>query len=129
MVDAFVGLFSTAAIFYLLFGACLGLIVGILPALGGAAGLSLLIPFIYGMDPPLAMAMIIGMLATVTTGDTITSMLLGIPGSASSQATVLDGFPMAKSGQGARALSAGFLSSVLGGLLGAAVLTATLQVA
>lgn len=129
MVDAFVGLFSTTAIFYLLFGACLGLIVGILPALGGAAGLSLLIPFIYGMDSASAMAMIIGMLATVTTGDTITSVLLGIPGSASSQATVLDGFPMAKKGQGARALSAGFLSSVLGGLLGAAVLTATLQVA
>ncbi len=127
MVDAFIGLFSTSAIFYLLFGACLGLIVGILPALGGAAGLSLLIPFIYGMDPSSAMAMIIGMLATVSTGDTITSVLLGIPGSASSQATVLDGFPMAKAGQGARALSAGFLSSVLGGLLGAALLTLTLQ--
>ncbi|WP_193080643.1 tripartite tricarboxylate transporter permease [Pseudooceanicola spongiae] len=129
MVDAFVGLFSTTAIFYLLFGACLGLVVGILPALGGAAGLSLLIPFIYGMEPSAAMAMVIGMLATVTTGDTITSVLLGIPGSASSQATILDGFPMAKSGQGARALSAGFLSSVMGGLLGAAVLTLTLQVA
>ena len=129
MLDAFVGLFTTTAIFYLMFGAVLGLVVGILPALGGAAGLSLMIPFIYGMDPASAMAMAIGMLATVTTGDTITSVLLGIPGSASSQATVLDGFPLAKQGQGARALSAGFLSSLLGGLFGAALLTATLQVA
>ena len=129
MLDALLGLFTTTAIFYLLFGAVLGLVVGILPALGGAAGLSLMIPFIFGMDPPSAMAMIIGMLATVTTGDTITSVLLGIPGSASSQATVLDGFPLAKQGQGARALSAGFLSSLLGGLFGAVLLTATLQVA
>ncbi len=129
MLDALMGLFTTTAIFYLVFGALLGLVVGVLPALGGAAGLSLLIPFIYGMDPSAAMAMIIGMLATVSTGDTITSVLLGIPGSASSQATVLDGFPLAKSGQGARALSAGFLSSLLGGLFGALLLTATLQVA
>lgn len=129
MLEAFLDLFTTSAILYLLFGALLGLVVGILPALGGAAGLSLLIPFIYGMDPAAAMAMIIGMLATVSTGDTITSVLLGIPGSASSQATVLDGFPLAKSGQGARALSAGFLSSLLGGLFGAILLTATLQVA
>lgn len=127
MIEAFQTLTGTSAVLYLMFGALLGLVVGILPALGGAAGLSLLIPFIYGMEPSAAMAMVIGMLATVSTGDTITSVLLGVPGSASSQATVLDGFPMAKQGQAARALSAGFLSSVIGGLFGALVLTLTLQ--
>jgi TctA family transporter len=110
LIEAFQTLTGTSAALYPIFGALLGLVVGILPALGGAAGLSLLIPFIYGMDPSAAMALVIGMLATVSTGDTITSELLGVPGSASSQATVLDGFPMAKLGQAARALSAGFLS-------------------
>ncbi|PJE28128.1 Tripartite tricarboxylate transporter TctA family protein [Pseudooceanicola marinus] len=127
MIEAFQALRGTSAVLYLMFGALLGLVVGILPALGGAAGLSLLFTFIYGMEPSAAMAMVIGMLATVSTGDTITSVLLGVPGSASSQATVLDGFPMAKQGQAARALSAGFLSSVIGGLFGALVLTLTLQ--
>ncbi|MGC4410072.1 MULTISPECIES: tripartite tricarboxylate transporter permease [Rhizobium] len=127
MLEAFQTLVGTSALFYLFFGALLGLFVGILPALGGAAGMSLLIPFLYGMEPAAAMAMAIGMLATVSTGDTISSVLLGVPGSASSQATVLDGFPMAKNGQGARALAAGFLSSVIGGLFGAFVLTLTLQ--
>lgn len=127
MLEALQTLTETSALIYLLFGALLGLTVGILPALGGAAGMSLLIPFIYGMEPNAAMAMIIGMLATVSTGDTITSVLLGVPGSASSQATVLDGFPMAKQGQASRALSAAFLSSVIGGLFGALVLTLTLQ--
>ncbi len=128
MIDAFLGIVGSATGLYLVFGAMLGLIVGILPALGGGAGLSLMIPFIFGMEPNHAMAMAVGMLATVTTGDAITSVLLGIPGSSSSQATVLDGFPLAKSGQGARALSAGFLSSVFGGLIGAALLTVTLSV-
>lgn len=127
MLEAFQTLTGTSTLFYLLFGAALGLFVGILPALGGAAGMALVIPFVYGMDPNAALAMLIGMLATVSTGDTITSVLLGVPGSASSQATVLDGFPMAKNGQAARALSAGFLSSVIGGLFGALVLTLTLQ--
>lgn len=127
MLDALQSLIGTYTLLYLVFGALLGVVVGILPALGGAAGLSLMIPFIYGMEPGSAMAMIIGMLATVGTGDSITSILLGVPGSASSQATVLDGFPMAKKGQAARALSAAFAASVLGGLFGAAVLTGALQ--
>jgi TctA family transporter len=54
---------------------------------------------------------------------------MGIPGSAASQATILDGFPMAKRGEAARALSAAFFSSMLGGLFGAAVLTAFILVA
>ncbi|MFN4156701.1 MAG: tripartite tricarboxylate transporter permease [Paracoccaceae bacterium] len=127
MLDALSALVGTYTLLYLLFGAVLGVLVGILPALGGAAGLSLMIPFIYGMEPAAAMAMVIGMLATVGTGDSITSILLGVPGSASSQATVLDGFPMAKKGQAARALSAAFAASVLGGLFGALVLTIALQ--
>lgn len=129
MLDALGVLLSGDVLLYLLGGSLMGLIIGILPALGGAAGLSLLIPFIYGMEPLAAMAMVIGMLATVNTGDTVTSVLLGVPGSASSQATVLDGFPMAQKGEAARALSAGFFSSLLGGLFGAVVLTVVLQVA
>ena len=47
----------------------------------------------------------IGMVAVVPTSDTFASVLMGIPGSSASQATVLDGFPMAKKGEAARALS------------------------
>ncbi|MGH8690340.1 MAG: tripartite tricarboxylate transporter permease, partial [Burkholderiales bacterium] len=65
----------------------------------------------------------------VPTGDTFTSVLMGIPGSAASQATILDGFPMAKRGEAARALSAAFFSSMVGGIFGALVLTAFILVA
>lgn len=114
---------------YLVLGVCMGLAIGVFPGLGGIAGLSLLLPFMFGMDPILGLALMIGMVAVVPTSDTFASVLMGIPGSSASQATVLDGFPMAKRGQAARALSAAFASSLFGGLVGAAFLTVFILVA
>lgn len=114
---------------YMLGGVFLGLAIGIFPGLGGIAGLSLLLPFLYGMDPVSALAMLIGLVAVIPTSDTFTSVLMGIPGSSGSQATVLDGFPMAKNGQAARALSAAFTSSLFGGLFGAVILTGFVLIA
>ena len=114
---------------YLAAGVFLGLAIGILPGLGGIAGLSMLLPFIYGMDPISALAMLIGLVAVIPTSDTFTSVLMGIPGSSASQATVLDGFPLAKKGQAARALSAAFAASLFGGLFGAVVLTGFILIA
>lgn len=70
-----------------------------------------------------------GLVAVVPTGDTFTSVLMGIPGSSASQATVMDGFPLAKKGQAARALSAAFLSSMIGGVVGAIVLSLFILIA
>ena len=114
---------------YMLGGVMLGLAIGIFPGLGGIAGLSLLLPFLYGMDPVSALAMLIGLVAVIPTSDTFTSVLMGIPGSSGSQATVLDGFPMAKNGHAARALSAAFTASLFGGLFGAVVLTGFVLIA
>src|SRR5690606_32040485 len=92
-------------------GVLVGLMIGILPGLGGTAGLALLLPFVFGMEPASALALMIGMTAVTPTSDTFPAVLMGIPGTSGSQATVLDGFPMAKAGQGTRALSAAFVSS------------------
>jgi TctA family transporter len=126
---ALANVLSGTHVLYMLLGVAVGLIVGILPGLGGIAGMSILLPFVYGMDTVSALALLIGLLAVVPTGDTFASILMGIPGSAASQATILDGFPMAKRGEAARALSAAFFSSMLGGLFGALVLTAFIVVA
>jgi TctA family transporter len=120
---------SATHLAYMLVGVAIGLVVGILPGLGGIAGMSILLPFVYGMDTVSALALLIGLLAVVPTGDTFTSVLMGIPGSAASQATILDGFPMAKRGEAARALSAAFFSSMLGGVFGALVLTGFILIA
>ncbi len=100
-------------------GTFLGLLVGIIPGLGGTVGMSLLLPFIYGMDPATAMALLIGMVAVIHTADTFPAVLMGVPGTAGAAATILDGYPLAQKGEAARALSAAFFSSMAGGVLGA----------
>ncbi len=128
-LEALVNVTSGIHLLYLIGGVFLGLTVGIFPGLGGIVGLSLLLPFLYGMDPTSALAMLIGLVVVIPTSDTFTSVLMGIPGSSASQATVLDGFPLAKKGEAARALGAAFSASLLGGLLGALILTLFVLVA
>ncbi|WP_299049104.1 tripartite tricarboxylate transporter permease [uncultured Tateyamaria sp.] len=127
--DAWALILQPIVLGYLVLGVVMGLCIGVFPGLGGIAGLSLLLPFMFGMDPILGLALMVGMVAVVPTSDTFASVLMGIPGSSASQATVLDGFPMAKRGQAARALSAAFASSLFGGLVGASFLTIFILIA
>lgn len=121
--DAFGLILQPQVLMYLALGVVMGLAVGVFPGLGGIAGLSLVLPFMFGMDTVSGLALMVGMVAVVPTSDTFASVLMGIPGSSASQATVLDGFPLAQKGQAARALSAAFASSLFGGLVGALFLT------
>jgi len=122
-VSALAQLTSPETFLALVAGVVIGLVVGVLPGLGGTAGLALLLPFVFGMEPNTALAMMIGLTAVTTTSDTFPSVLMGIPGTSGSQATVLDGFPMSKRGEGTRALSAAFISSMFGGIFGAFILS------
>ena len=123
MLAALADMMTLSHLFFLCLGTLLGLLVGLLPGLGGIAGLSILLPFVFGMDESHALSMMIGLLAPTVTSDTFPSVLMGIPGTSGSQATVVDGFPMSKRGEGARALGAAFTASLFGGLFGAIVLT------
>ena len=122
--QALAEMLTPAHLFFLALGTALGLVVGILPGLGGIAGLSIVLPFVFGMEESHALSMMIGLLAPTVTSDTFPSVLMGIPGTAGSQATVVDGFPLAKKGEGARALGAAFTASLFGGIFGALILTA-----
>lgn len=103
----------------LLLGAMIGLYFGAIPGLGGMVGFALLIPFTFGMEPVPAFALLLGMYAVTTTSDTLTAVLLGVPGTGAAAATVVDGYPMTKRGEGMRALGAAYTSSAVGGVLGA----------
>lgn len=111
---------------FMLLGVMVGLLVGAIPGLAGVTGLVLILPFTFGMEPVAAMAMLLGAFAVTATGDTITAILLGVPGTAASQATVLDGYPLAKQGQAGRALGAAYSSSLIGGVLGGVFMFLTL---
>ncbi len=113
----------------MILGVAVGLTVGILPGLGGTVGMSLLIPFIFGMEPETAIPLLIGAAAVIHTADTFPSVLLGVPGSSGSQATIMDGYPLARLGEAARALAAAFFSSMAGGIIGAMTLLLILPIA
>ncbi|MEX0842389.1 MAG: tripartite tricarboxylate transporter permease [Xanthobacteraceae bacterium] len=109
-------------------GVVMGLVLGIIPGIGGIAGTAMLLPFTYAMDPYAAFALLLGLGATTATGDPIPAILFGVPGGAGSAATVLDGFPMAKKGEAGRALSAAYMSSLMGGIFGALLLAVTIPI-
>jgi TctA family transporter len=114
---------------YLFGGVLLGLVIGWLPALGGISGMSIMLPFLFGMDPIGALAAMVGMSSVTATSDTFPSVLIGVPGSAGSSATIMDGYRITQRGEGARALSASFTASLLGGLFGAVCLSVAVIVA
>ena len=95
LIEGFLLVFSWPAIGFLVLGCVLGIWLGAVPGLGGIIGLVLLLPFTFGMDTVPAFALLLGMFAVTSTSDTIASVMLGIPGTAASQATILDGYPLA----------------------------------
>lgn len=109
-------------------GALVGLLVGLIPGLGGLTALAVLIPFTYSMDSYSAMALLIGMAAVIPMSDVIPAIFFGVPGTVGCAATVLDGYPLAKKGQAARALGASYAASTLGGLFGALLLLVSIPV-
>src|SRR5688572_22285930 len=109
---AFTTLMEPHRLMFLALGCLMGLVLGIVPGIGGLAGTAMLLPFIFAMDPYSAFALLLGLGSTTSTGDPIPAVLFGVPGGAASAATVLDGFPMAKRGEAGRALSAAYMSSI-----------------
>ncbi|MWD25956.1 hypothetical protein E0K89_000480 [Aquicoccus sp. SCR17] len=126
--DAFFQIAQFHRLLFLVGGVVLGLVIGILPGVGGLAGMALLLPFTFQLDPISAFAFLLGLAAVTSTGDTIPAVVFGVPGTQASQATVLDGHAMAKKGEAGRALSAAYVSSMIGGVVGAFFLALSIPV-
>ena len=98
-------------------GTTLGIFVGAIPGLTGTMTIALVLPLTYGADPLLSMAFLISIYVGAVSGGMITATLLRMPGTPASIITTLDGYPMARQGRPARALSLGVMSSFVGGLI------------
>ncbi len=122
-------LLEPARLAALIAGMLAGMVFGMLPGLGGVAAVSILLPFIYLADDYAGLALLLGAISVVYTSDTITSVLLGAPGSPASAPTAIEGHALAKQGKAASALGVGFLASMVGGLVGALVLLVAIPVA
>ena len=108
---------------YMLVGITLGILIGVLPGLGGANGIAILLPLTFSMNPTSAIIMLSCIYWGALFGGAITSILFNIPGEPWSVATTFDGYPMAQQGRAAQALTAAFTSSFVGALIAVALIT------
>jgi putative tricarboxylic transport membrane protein len=108
-------------------GAVVGLFFGAIPGLTFSMALALMVPFTFGMAPTPAIALLLGVYVGGMTGGSVSAILLGIPGTPSAAATVLDGYPMARKGDASVALGAAVIASTFGGLFSLLVIMLLLE--
>src|SRR5688500_5816321 len=104
-------------------GVSLGVIIGVLPGLGGANGIAILLPLTFTMPPTSAIIMLSCIYWGALFGGAITSILFNIPGEPWSVATTFDGYPLAQQGKAGQALTAAFTSSFVGALIAVIMIT------
>ena len=104
-------------------GVSLGVIIGVLPGLGGANGIAILLPLTFSMPPTSAIIMLSCIYWGALFGGAITSILFNIPGEPWSVATTFDGYPMAQQGKAGEALTAAFTSSFIGAFVAVVMIT------
>ncbi|WP_102224458.1 tripartite tricarboxylate transporter permease [Acidimangrovimonas sediminis] len=97
-------------------GTIIGLIFGSIPGLTFTVALALALPVTFGMDTVPAIALLLGTYIGGMTGGSVSAILLGIPGTPSAAATVLDGYPMTKQGRASIALGTAVIVSTVGGI-------------
>ena len=119
---AFPQVFEWQIVLAMLIGLISGIMLGAIPGLTAAIGVSLLIPLTYGMDPLVALAMIAGIHNGGSYGGAIPAILFNIPGTPGAVATTFDGYPMAQKGLAVPAIKVAALSSALGGVFSCIVL-------
>jgi putative tricarboxylic transport membrane protein len=127
-LDGLLILFSGKVFLFMMIGIVAGMFFGLVPGLSGLSGLGLLLPFAIGQPPEVAFPFLLGMFAVTTQTDTIPAVLIGVPGTAAAQATILDGYPMARRGEAERALSASYMASILGSVVAAVIFIVFLPV-
>ncbi len=121
-VQALVLIGNPAVLGAIALGTVIGLIFGAIPGLTFTMALSLVLPITFGMSPMAAIAMLVATFIGGMTGGSVSAILIGVPGTPSAAATVLDGYPMRKAGKASLALSLAVVVSCIGGLVSLAIM-------
>lgn len=123
LLHGFTVILTPYNILLMFLGILLGIVVGVLPGLGGPNGVAILLPLTFTMEPTSAIVMLSCIYWGALFGGAITSILFNIPGEPSSVATTFDGYPLAQQGRAGEALTASFSGSFLGALAGVLLIT------
>ena len=120
----FSSLFPLDTLLCLVLGVVGGVMIGAMPGLSAAMGVTLLIPVTFGMDPVPALVMLTAVYTSAVYGGSITAVLIHTPGTPSSACTAIDGFELTKQGKGMLGVGVSTIASMIGGTLsGIALLT------
>jgi putative tricarboxylic transport membrane protein len=114
---------SPVNLLYLTIGVLVGMVVGVMPGLGASAGIAILIPLTFSMDPTSAIVMLAAIYYGAMFGGTITSVLINTPGESSTVASTFDGYPLAQQGRAGPALVLCAVGSFVAGTIGLILLT------
>jgi putative tricarboxylic transport membrane protein len=117
LIIGFQNIMDPTTLIIMLGGVTLGIIFGAMPGLSAAMAVALCLPISYGLDPIMGIALLISLYVGGVSGGLISAILLRIPGTPSSVATVFDGGPMAERGEAGKALGTGIFFSFMGTLL------------
>ncbi len=123
LLDGFAVLLTWQNIILMFAGIVLGIIVGVLPGLGGPNGVAILLPLTFTMDPTSAIILLSCIYWGALFGGAITSILFNIPGEAWSVATTFDGYPLAQQGRAGEALTTAFTGSFVGAFVAVMLIT------
>lgn len=104
-------------------GVLMGQIVGVMPGLGPSAGIAILLPLTFGLDPVGAVVMLAAVYYGAMYGGTITSVLINTPGESATVASTFDGYPLAKQGRAGAALVMAAVASFVAGTIGAVLIS------
>jgi TctA family transporter len=115
---------SPVNLLYALIGCMLGTLIGVLPGIGPVATIAMLLPITYGLAPTPALIMLAGIYYGAQYGGSTTSILVNLPGEASSAVTCIDGYQMARKGRAGAALCIAALGSFFAGCVGTLLLAA-----
>ena len=116
--------FTPTNLLFLIIGAFVGMVVGIIPGFGPTAGIAILLSLTFTLDPTTAIIMLAGIYYGSMYGGTITSILINTPGESATVASTFDGYPLAKKGRVGPALVMQAVASFIGGTLGVILISA-----
>ncbi len=118
LMQGFESALTPTNLLYACIGVLLGTAVGVLPGIGPAMTLALLLPITYSVEPASALIMFAGIYYGGMYGGSTTSILLNTPGESSSVVTAIEGNKMAKAGRAAQALATAAIGSFVAGTIG-----------
>ncbi|GAA2454040.1 tripartite tricarboxylate transporter permease [Actinomadura vinacea] len=122
LLNGFGTALTPANLFFAALGVLLGTAIGVLPGIGPAMAVALLLPVTYGLDSTAAFIMFAGVYYGGMFGGSTTSILLNTPGESAAVVTAIEGHPMARSGRGPQALAAAAMGHFVGGMIGTTAL-------